>query len=95
MAAYVIAENLGVSDPAGMQEYRSQVAATIERYGGRFLVRGSAPQPLEADWKPAFVVIQFDSAEQARAWHDSPEYRPLRDLRQRCSDSRLVLFEGV
>ncbi|MBV9884008.1 MAG: DUF1330 domain-containing protein, partial [Sphingomonadaceae bacterium] len=36
---YVIA-NVSVEDAAGYEGYRSQTAAVIEKYGGRFLVRG-------------------------------------------------------
>jgi len=41
MLAYLFA-NVEVTDPAGYEQYRQQVAATIEAYGGRFLVRGGA-----------------------------------------------------
>ena len=38
MAAYVIGE-IEVTDPALYEDYRKQVLATIEKHGGRFLVR--------------------------------------------------------
>ena len=39
MAGYVIA-NVEVRDVAGYEEYRGLVPATIEKYGGKYLVRG-------------------------------------------------------
>ena len=39
MAAYVIA-TLEVTDPKKFEVYRGQVPATIEKHGGRYLVRG-------------------------------------------------------
>ncbi len=39
MPAYVIAD-LEVTDPAGFEEYRKGVPATIAAYGGRYLARG-------------------------------------------------------
>ena len=95
MAVYIVAENIGVRDQAGMGEYRSKVAATVEQYGGKFLVRGGAAESLEGSGQAGFVVIEFESAEKAKAWHDSPEYRPLIELRQRCADTRMTLVEGV
>ena len=42
MSAYFVVE-LEVTNPAGMEAYRAAVGATIEQYGGRFLVRPAPP----------------------------------------------------
>lgn len=95
MPGYVIAE-VEVTDPAGFEEYRKQVSATIEKYGGRYVVRGGVCQLLEGDRPPArIVVIEFSSAEQARRWYDCEEYRGPKALRMKTARSRLVLVEGV
>ena len=39
MAAYVIA-NVEITDPEAYEHYRKGVSATIEKYDGRFVVRG-------------------------------------------------------
>ncbi len=51
MAAYVIGD-IEVTDPAAFQEYRNRLGATIEQYGGRFVVRGGGVDPKEGDSKP-------------------------------------------
>ena len=95
MPGYVIAE-VEVTDPAGFEEYRKQVSTTIQKYGGRYVVRGGACQLLEGDQPPArFVVIEFSSVEQARRWYDCEEYRGPKALRMKTARSRLVLVEGV
>jgi uncharacterized protein (DUF1330 family) len=95
MAAYVI-NDMVVTDPALLDEYKKLSPATVAQYGGRFLVRGGAIHPLEGDWTPErLVIIEFPSVEQARAWADSPEYAPARRLRQRASISRLIVVEGA
>jgi uncharacterized protein (DUF1330 family) len=95
MAAYFIVDN-EVTDPAGFEEYRKQVPATLEQYGGKILVRGGQIQALEGDWKPARIVVtEFPSIEQARRWYDSEEYRPLKALRLRTARGSIVLVEGV
>ena len=95
MPWYVIAE-VEVTDPAGFEEYRKQVSATIQKYGGRYVVRGGAGQLLEGDRQPArIVVIEFSSVEQARRWYDCEEYRGPKALRMKTARSRLVLVEGV
>ena len=95
MAAYIIAD-VRVTDPVAYEEYRRRVGATLDEYGGRFLVRGGATQPLEGGWEPQrVVVLEFESLERARAWYDSPAYRPLRELRQTVSEGRFILAAGV
>ena len=95
MAAYVIA-NVEVTDPAGFEDYRKRVPATIAAYGGRYLVRGGPTETREGSWSPnRLIVLEFESLARARAWLDSPEYRPLIALRQRTANTDLVLAEGV
>jgi uncharacterized protein (DUF1330 family) len=95
MAAYIIA-NVEVTDAATYERYRRDVLATIEHYGGRFLVRGGAVDALEGDFVPKrIVVLEFPSLQRAKAWWDSPEYRPLRALRQSASRGDLFVVQGV
>ena len=95
MSAYIITD-IEITDPAAYEEYKKQSPVSLAQYGGRFIARGPEPEVLEGDWKPGRVVIlEFDSAEQARAWWNSPEYRDARDLRQRVSRGSLVLVDGV
>jgi len=94
MPAYVIVD-VEIHDHEIYAEYRQLTPAAIAAYGGRFVVRGGAVQPLEGDWKPErIVVLEFTTVEQARAWWDSPEYRPARDLRQRSASTRMIVVEG-
>jgi uncharacterized protein (DUF1330 family) len=95
MAAYVIAD-VNVTDPKTYDEYRKMVPATIEKYGGRFLVRGGAFEVKEGGWNPARVVIlEFPSLEQARKWYHSKEYAPALALRLKAASAKLILVEGA
>ena len=65
MAAYVIGA-IEVSDPVGMEEYRTRVGEVVARHGGRFLAAG-APEVRGGNLHPhASVIIEFPSLEQAR-----------------------------
>lgn len=95
MPAYVIVD-VQVHDPEGYAEYRQLSGASVEQYGGQFLVRGGAVEVVEGDWQPGrFVVIQFPSMEQAKTWYNSPEYTTARAIRQRYSTGKLMFVEGV
>jgi uncharacterized protein (DUF1330 family) len=94
MAAYVIGD-VEIHDPAGYEEYRKGVPATIAAYGGRYLARGGATEVAEGEWTPKrLVILEFDSLARAKAWLESPEYRPLRQIRQRCAKSKVLVVEG-
>ena len=95
MTAYVIAD-IDVQDQETYREYGALVPDTLKPYGGRFIVRGGATETLEGDWQPRrLVVIEFPSADDARRWHDSPEYAPAMAMRQRASAGNLLLVEGA
>ena len=94
MAAYVIGE-IEVTDPATYQEYGKQVLATIQKFGGKFVVRGGKADALEGSAPKRIVVLEFPSMEQAQSWYRSAEYAPLIKLRQKASRGRLIVVEGV
>jgi uncharacterized protein (DUF1330 family) len=95
MAAYVIAD-VHVKDPERYHNYRAMVPASLEKYGGKFLVRGGKVDKLEGSREPGrVVVLEFPTIEQARRWYDSPEYREARALRLSTADSHLIIVEGA
>jgi len=95
MAAYLIA-NIRVTDPEAYRQYVRAVPATIEAYGGKYLVRGGAAQKLEGDLEPErLVMLEFESMERAREWWASDAYAALKELRRSASVSSLLLVEGV
>jgi len=95
MPAYVIAD-LDVTDPTGFEEYRKVVPATIEKYGGRYLVRGGAMETLEGDWPwKRVVVLEFPSLEQAKRWYNSEDYRDPKALRFKTAKTKVILVDGV
>jgi len=95
MPAYVIVD-IQIRDPAGYDEYRKVVGASLARYGGKFVVRGGTIDVLEGNWKPKrIVILEFDSAARAREWYDSEEYRVPKQMRMRASSASLIVVEGA
>ena len=95
MAAYIHGD-IEVTDAAAYEDYRRQVPAIIAAYGGRYLVRGGAITVLEGDLTPRRqVFLEFPDMDAVLAFYNSPEYAPLKDLRQRISAGNLVAIEGV
>jgi uncharacterized protein (DUF1330 family) len=95
MAAYIVVQ-VDVKDPARYADYRTMVPPTLAKYGGRFIVRGGKTETLEGDWSPKrFVVVEFPSLEQAKAWWASPEYAEAKALRQATSETQMIVAEGI
>jgi uncharacterized protein (DUF1330 family) len=95
MPAYVIL-NVEVTDPERFAEYAKTGAPTVAQYGGRYLARGGTAEKLEGGVEPKrVVVIEFDTADRAKAWWASNEYAGPKAVRQSAARSDVILVEGV
>ena len=95
MRAYIVLE-IEVVDPVKYDKYRQISGASIEQYGGRFIVRGGKLEVLEGDWAPKrLVVLEFPSADQAKAWFNSPEYAPAKAIRKEAARAKVIVVDGV
>lgn len=95
MPAYLIADT-EIRDQAVYDDYRRKVLPVIQKFGGRFIVRGGPHEVLEGSWNPTrLVVIEFPDMAKLKAWYASPEYAPLLALRQPAANDHLVAVEGV
>lgn len=94
MSVYLIAE-VTVDDPKVYAEYDARVPATVERYGGRYLVRCDHVLALAGGWTPErVVIIEWDSVDHLRTWLYSPEYLALAPLQEQSTTSRSIVVEG-
>jgi len=95
MAGYLIAM-IEVTDQEGYKEYRERVPATIAAHGGRYLARGGQTEVLEGSMpSKRLAIVEFPSLAAAKAWWQSPEYQPVRAIRERTAKSTLVITEGL
>jgi uncharacterized protein (DUF1330 family) len=95
MTAYVIADS-EVVDSVLVERYRDLARESIAQYGGRYIVRGGAIDPVEGGWQPnSLVIVEFPSLARARQWYHSPEYAEALELRQTALRRRLIFVEGV
>lgn len=95
MAAYVLAQ-VDVHDPEGFERYRDKVPATIEKYGGRYIVRGGDITPLEGTPPaPRVVIIEFADRDAANAWYFSPEYQEILPTRLKAANGVALIVNGI
>ena len=94
MPAYIIVE-IDIVDPVGYEEYKKLAKATVDKYGGKYIVRGGKTEVLEGDWKPnRIVVLEFESVQRAKEWLNCEEYREPRKMRHRTAKTNMILVEG-
>lgn len=95
MPAYYLFDNVEVLDARKLEDYSTRVAPVVERFGGRYLAIGGPLEVVEGAWRPTYpVLLEFPSAECARQWYHSEDYRELKALRQSSVTANAVLIEG-
>ncbi|MFD9036293.1 DUF1330 domain-containing protein [Streptomyces sp. NPDC059567] len=97
MTAYALAN---LNPPTVLDEevftYIERIQATLDPFGGRFLVHGAPEREVrEGEWPGALVMIGFPSMDQARGWYDSSAYQELIPLRTRHIPGDVLLIDGV
>ena len=95
MPAYVITK-IEIHDPDAFQAYIDASTATIRKFGGHHIARGAEADVLEGEGNTfRNGIIQFATAEDARAWYDSPDYQEVRKLREDCSTTHFYTLAGA
>lgn len=70
MSAYVVNE-IWVSDAARFQTYAKQAPPTLAAFGGRYVVRSGATQPVEGEPPGRIVILEFPDRDAALGWRAS------------------------
>jgi uncharacterized protein (DUF1330 family) len=95
VAAYVISE-LEILNHEAFETYRGLAADSIEKYGGRYLVRGGPSELVEGQPAPKIlVIVEFPTMEIAKEWYNSSAYGVALKVRGKALDRRLVFVQGV
>jgi uncharacterized protein (DUF1330 family) len=100
MKSYLISQ-VEVIDVEAWEHYRELAAPAIEKFGGRYLVRGAHPEVIEGDWAPPaaekqqIIVAEFPSREAIHGWYASPEYAEALAYREKAVRRRLLFVDGI
>ena len=94
IAAYIIAE-IDVTDPEAYKAYTARTPAAIQKYGGKFIVRGGGNTlSLEGAPPQRIVVIEFPDKAAAERFYRAPDYQEILKLRLAASIGRMFIVEG-
>ena len=96
MPVYMIVEIKEVIDKKKYAGYIQKVPPIIEKFGGKYLVRGGQVSVASGDWEPERItIVQFESMDKFNAWWNSPEYRAIAHLREGSTRTNAIVVEGV
>ena len=92
---YFLSE-VDVANPQAYEAYRTRVLPTVEKFGGRFLVRGGEPKAIEGGgFASRVIVIEFDGPEKVMAWYNCPEYQAIVPIRHANAATRAARLIGA
>ncbi|HAH36708.1 MAG TPA: DUF1330 domain-containing protein [Algoriphagus sp.] len=94
MPAYIIVE-VDITDQAQYEEYKKLTPATVEKYGGKFVLRGQPVEALEGKWNhDRLVMLQFPDGKSAKSWYNSKEYQEAKEIRSKAGSAKFFLIES-
>ena len=75
MKGYVVCVYKSISNEEKLKEYAVKAKAAVEKYKGKFLIRGGKSINNEGEKSPRTVVIEFPSYDEANSFYNSKEYQ--------------------
>ena len=75
MKGYVVTVYKVIKDENVLKSYAVKAREAIEKYKGKFLIRGGKKITTEGDESPRTIVIEFPSFTEAETFFNSKEYQ--------------------
>ena len=80
MKGYVVCVYKRISNEQKLKEYAIKARAAVEKYKGKFLIRGGRSTSNEGENSPRTVVIEFPSYDEANKFYNSKEYKDAHNI---------------
>ena len=91
---YIIVR-VSILDSNLFQQYPPLSTKVMNKYGGKYIIRGGKTDVLEGEWPvDRTTVVEFESFESAKKCYESIEYSIAMKIRQNSTKSDLILIEG-
>ena len=75
MKGYIVCIYKSISDENALKEYAAKAIIAVEKYKGKFLIRGGKKITTEGEESPRTAVIEFPSFAEAENFFYSKEYQ--------------------
>ena len=94
MKGYIVCVYKSIENQEKLKEYAIKARAAVEKYKGKFLVRGGKSIIKEGEKSPRTVVIEFPSYDEANAFYKSEEYQTAHSILKGYADRQHQTIEG-
>ena len=95
MKGYVVCVYKSISNEEKLKEYAIKARAAVEKYKGRFLIRGGRSTSHEGEKSPRTVVIEFPSYDEANNFYKSEEYQNAHSILKGYAERQHQTIEGA
>ena len=95
MKGYVVCVYKNITNEEKLKEYAIKARAAVEKYKGRFLIRGGRSTSNEGEKSPRTVVIEFPSYEEANNFYKSEEYQNAHSILKGYAKRQHQTIEGA
>jgi|TARA_B110001450_G_scaffold221231_1_gene217142 uncharacterized protein (DUF1330 family) len=75
MKGYIVTVYKIINSEDGLKKYAVKAKTAVEKYQGKFLIRGGKSITTEGEKSPRTVVIEFSSFAEAEKFYNSKEYQ--------------------
>ena len=75
MKGYIVCIYKSISDKNILKKYATKAKSAVEKFKGKFLIRGGETITTEGEESPRTVVIEFPSFSEAKKFFYSKEYQ--------------------
>jgi uncharacterized protein (DUF1330 family) len=80
MKGYIVCVYKSISNDEKLKEYAAKARDAVEKFKGKFLIRGGESTINEGNKSPRTVVIEFPSYKEANLFYNSKEYQEAHDV---------------
>ena len=80
MKAYWVCVYEKIDNPEKLQEYAAKAKPAVEKFSGKFLVRGGKKRTNDGIESPRTVIVEFPDYNTAVECYDSAEYQEAHDI---------------
>ena len=95
MKGYVVCVYKNITSEEKLKEYAIKARAAVEKFKGKFLIRGGRSTSNEGEKSPRTVVIEFSSYDDAKNFYKSIEYQHAHSILKGYADRQHQTIEGV
>ena len=94
MKGYVVCVYKSISNDEKLKEYAAKARDAVEKFKGKFLIRGGESTINEGNKSPRTVVIEFPSYKEANLFYNSKEYQEAKSCRDGKAKFNAIIIEG-